>query len=230
MSCRINPLPRTIKLLCFALSALVAAAQQPESASPVVSGKPDLSWALGYDGQYSDALAGDKNLIGFVRQQFDTYRLPFWNPDRPSTAVVDFLGGPSDPVVVQGTRYLSASGCVAHFCADKGFFWLDIKTRESLLGFVNMDRSASGNQPHLWLLLGPPITFSAIPDPALKSVQRWYGTFSSEKSVLQGSTLKPEKIAKVTEIEAASGTTLAVSPDRLFSSDTSVANQSNTQK
>jgi hypothetical protein len=38
--------------------------------------------------------------------------------------VLEGLGGPPNPVFVVGPT-LSASGCVAHSCPDKGFFWID---------------------------------------------------------------------------------------------------------
>jgi hypothetical protein len=75
----------------------------------------DASWMLSYADRSTNALIWDQRIKGVVEESL---------PPRLSGPVLEGLGGPPNPVFVVGPT-LSASGCVAHSCPDKGFFWID---------------------------------------------------------------------------------------------------------
>jgi uncharacterized protein YecT (DUF1311 family) len=75
----------------------------------------DASWMLSYADRSTNALIWDQRINGVVEESL---------PSSLSGPVLEGLGGPPNPVFVVG-HTLSASGCVAHSCPDKGFFWID---------------------------------------------------------------------------------------------------------
>jgi uncharacterized protein YecT (DUF1311 family) len=70
---------------------------------------------LSYADRSTNALIWDQRINGVVEESL---------PPSLSGPVLEGLGGPPNPVFVVGNT-LSASGCVAHSCPDKGFFWID---------------------------------------------------------------------------------------------------------
>jgi uncharacterized protein YecT (DUF1311 family) len=75
----------------------------------------DASWMLSYADRSTNALIWDQRINGVVEESL---------PPSLSGPVLEGLGGPPNPVFVVGNT-LSGSGCVAHSCPDKGFFWID---------------------------------------------------------------------------------------------------------
>jgi hypothetical protein len=47
------------------------------------------------------------------------------------------LHGPPDPVLVDEDRFVVVSACVAHYCLDKGFLWIDVKTNAGVGAYLS---------------------------------------------------------------------------------------------
>ena len=99
---------RCIEVVLRVIAVVVLGSQAAEALS-------DASWMLSYADRSTNALILDQRIKGVVEESL---------PSRLSGPVLDGLGGPPNPVFVVGPT-LSASGCVAHSCPDKGFFWIN---------------------------------------------------------------------------------------------------------
>ena len=79
----------------------------------------DSKWLLEFKDKSTNELIWDKRW----KPQLKKIAPPFLLKD-----VRDGLGGPPEPVMVDGDRYVSGSACRAHSCPDKAFFWVDTQT------------------------------------------------------------------------------------------------------
>lgn len=120
--------PQMRLLKSFVLAAALALAGHAAAAAPApapapVAGTPQAAWVLAYAGQSTNRFIWDPRAKRLVESRV---------PAALSREVLSGLGGPPDPVLVTQGRYLAASGCVAHSCPDKGFFWIDTRTGAGL--------------------------------------------------------------------------------------------------
>lgn len=123
-----NHLPdrRVSALKSFVLAAALVLAADPAATAPAPTADtpiPQAAWVLAYAGQSTNRFIWDPRAKGLVESRV---------PAALSREVLSGLGGPPDPVLVTQGRYLAASGCVAHSCPDKAFFWIDTRTGAGL--------------------------------------------------------------------------------------------------
>lgn len=81
------------------------------------------AWPLSYKDNSTNRFIWDKRTKGLVRASV---------PKALAADVLDGLGGPPDPVLVEDDRYVIASACVAHMCDVKGLFWYDTRSGTGL--------------------------------------------------------------------------------------------------
>lgn len=130
-----------------------AAASVASAASP--TSPASAPWLLGYEGKSTNALVQDARIKTLVAARV------------PRALVDDLLGslgGPPDPVIVTGRRYVAMSACRTHACPEKGFLWVDTQTSVALgAHFLDGD-----------LLLGSNgMTAQSIPAAAKKALVDW---------------------------------------------------------
>ena len=104
-----------------------------------------------------------------------------------------FLAVP-DKVRADGNRYLTITGCLAHFCPDRGLLWADLnasRNQEPLLIFAAIDWTTENRTPDeaaatytLWIFPNQPLSLEVtdpnrIPQPFLASLRRWTAEPSS---------------------------------------------------
>jgi len=162
----------------------------------------DLSWLWQYtepapNGRENDLL-GDPRLKPFLKQNL-TAPQTFWGqpPAQPkplADVAMEFLVVPGD-VLGENDRYLTADGCVQHFCPDRGLLWIDLGLPKSLVVFAAIDwiteNRATDDKSSaytLWLFPSIPIDSTRIPAALIRSLRRWTDRPSSGSTDLQNIT------------------------------------------
>jgi uncharacterized protein YecT (DUF1311 family) len=140
-----------VAVACARPSTATARIAQATSVSPATS----AAWLLDYEGKSTNALVGDKRIKPLVANRI---------PRALADDVLGSLGGPPDPVIVAGRRYVSMSACRPHACPEKGFLWVDTQSSAALgAHFLDGD-----------LLLGSNgMTAQAMPPAAKRALSDW---------------------------------------------------------
>ncbi|RZA32796.1 MAG: DUF1311 domain-containing protein [Lysobacteraceae bacterium] len=144
-------LMRTAMIAAFLLS-------WPGASSAGAAPATDASraaWVLAYQGKSTNSFIWDRRTKRLVDSRV---------PAALSSEVLSGLGGPPDPVLVTEGRYLAASGCVAHSCTDKGFFWIDARTGAGLGAYYSGDELLIGSNS---------MRAGRIPAPAQHALRAW---------------------------------------------------------
>ncbi|WP_342120366.1 lysozyme inhibitor LprI family protein [Pseudoduganella sp. OTU4001] len=113
------------------------------------------AWPLSYQGASTNRFIWDKRTRALVQRTV---------PAALAGDVLDGLGGPPDPVQVEGGRYFVASACVAHMCDVKGMYWYDIQRGAGL--------GASYDGSTLWLGSNN-LQAASLPAAARHAVRNW---------------------------------------------------------
>ncbi|WP_051933406.1 lysozyme inhibitor LprI family protein [Massilia sp. BSC265] len=145
---RYNALKSTALAAAFVLAAGAAGAAAPADTQRT-------AWVLAYEGQSSNSFVWDRRAKSLVASRV---------PATLSGEVLRGIGGPPDPVLVTQRRYLAVSGCVAHSCPDKGFFWIDAGTGIGLGAYYSGGELRLGSNA---------MQASRIPAPAQLAVTAW---------------------------------------------------------
>jgi uncharacterized protein YecT (DUF1311 family) len=145
--------------LVVALSVLLvpgAALSQSDAVhSGSGSGKPSAAWMLQYQGKSTNEFIWDKRAGTLVNTRV---------PAMLSDFLLAALGGPPDPVVVAGNRYVSVSACRPHSCTEKGFLWVDTQTGIALGAYQVPDTLQLGSNS---------VSADTIPRPARLALIAW---------------------------------------------------------
>ncbi|RXH55042.1 hypothetical protein [Granulicella sibirica] len=113
----------------------------------------------------------------------------FWGPQagvRRSLAdtAFDFLAVPGT-VSAENDRYLTITGCVFHFCSNRGLLWVDLNAPQPLMAFAAIDWTTENQPPDdpastytLWIFTDQALSpqredSNRIPSALLKSLQQW---------------------------------------------------------
>jgi hypothetical protein len=107
----------------------------------------------------------------------------FWGHLSLADTVVNFLSVPGEAVIAQ-SRYITATGCVPHYCLDQGFLWIDTKSPQQMIfvakvGMHSKSQKSAGPQAyHLWIFCSTHIDDYDVyelklPTPFLSSLQQW---------------------------------------------------------
>jgi hypothetical protein len=166
--------------------------------------REDLSWMAPFavpapDGREND-LVHDPRFKTFVRDHL-TAPQTFWNENQPlPETVMEFLGVPNQ-VLLDDNRYLSADGCVQHFCPARGMLFVDLGTAHPLVVFLAIDwvkenktPDQSGAEYTLWIFsnkqlrTGETEDSTRIPAALTHAIARWTAQPSSGSTTLQNIT------------------------------------------
>jgi len=107
----------------------------------------------------------------------------FWGQLSLADTVVNFLGVPGKALIAEN-RYISADGCVPHYCLDRGFLWIDTQTPQRMIfvasvGMHSKTQSWAGPKAyHLWIFSSTHVDSYSVynltlPAPFLSSLQQW---------------------------------------------------------
>jgi uncharacterized protein YecT (DUF1311 family) len=126
---------------------------------------PAPSWLLTYAGKSTNELIWDKRAAGLIHESL---------PAALADPVQAGLGGPPDPVHVNGQRYVWMSACVPHACGEKGFLWVDTRTGHALGADADCDYPGEGQPWSCAITLGSSgLTLAGIPPQARQALRAW---------------------------------------------------------
>lgn len=188
-------------LLLPALVGATAARTQIHSPQVNIHRKPaaeDLSWLW----EYTRPASGGENQL-LQNPRFKTLleahlKAPqsFWNggSGKLSDVAHDFLAIPGE-VTAEDNRYVTATGCVQHFCPSRGLLWIDTGGAQPLVVFNAIDWISDGravSEPNaaytLWMFPDRPLSPTRIPPALTRTLARWTSEPSSGSTVLANIT------------------------------------------
>jgi hypothetical protein len=151
--------------------------------------REEVAWLAPYanpapNGRESE-LVHDLRFKTFLRDHFTAPQI-FWNDNESLTdTIMEFLSVPNQ-VVLDDNRYLSADGCVPHFCPSRGLLFVDLGTAHPLTVFAAVDwvkenktPNQSGAEYTLWLFCNRPLRAgddaeaTHIPAALKRTIARW---------------------------------------------------------
>lgn len=161
----------------------------------------DLSWMWQYtqpapDGQVN-ALTNDPRFRDFLKKHL-TAPQTFWGNGKPLRDVAaEFMGVPGIARSDEN-RYFTATGCVPHFCPDRGMLFVDIGSPHPLVVFAAIDWSRESHnldednaEYTLWIFPSRPLAAAGSVDEMLHlspALKRSLGIFSAQ---LNGGKVPP---------------------------------------
>jgi len=168
----------------------------------------DLEWLWQYgpppDGGREHDLIMDPNFQPFLQEYF-TAPQTFWGPQNGdpkdpnhkslADTVYDFLSIPGT-VLADQNRYITATGCVFHFCPSRGLIFADLDGKNPLVAFAAIQwirSSHTTSDPDaeytLWIfpdqVPGPPQDPTHLPTPLVHSLVRWMKTPMAGSGIVQ---------------------------------------------
>lgn len=165
--------------------SLLLATPRLRSAQAVHQDPSNVQWLKSFDGKNSFNLRTDPRFKPFLQHTFGNVDITFGNDDprlncpagawcRPGPEVIEeFLGVPG-PIQVDDHRFVTASGCVPHFCAHRGMLWVDTHEDENgpTVVFVAVEGAV---EPSLWLYSNRDFYDdpSSLPHNLLLNINRW---------------------------------------------------------
>jgi hypothetical protein len=191
-------------LLIFTGAAAQARAQisSPQIKKEKKPPKENVEWLWQYsppppEGRENE-LIRDPRFQPFLAQYL-TAPQTFWGDPKTGykpldETALDFLSVP-DKVLADDQRYLSITGCVFHFCPDRGLLWVDLGLAHPLVVFAAIDWVKENRTPAdpeatytLWIFSNRPIDPEHIPASLTHSIARWSGEPPSGSTILQNIT------------------------------------------
>ena len=163
----------------------------------------DLSWLWQYtepapsglpSAYRENDLRNDARFKPFLKQNL-TAPQTFWGDAKPLPEVaLDFLSVPGD-VLGENDRYLTATGCVEHFCPDRGLLWVDLGLPKPLVVFAATDwitenrATDDKNSTYtMWVFSNQTLDLTRLPAALIRSIHRWTNRPSSGSTDLQNIT------------------------------------------
>jgi hypothetical protein len=168
----------------------------------------DLEWMWQYgpppEGGREHDLIMDPNFEPFLHQYF-TAPQTFWGPQNGdpkdpnhkslADSAYDFLSVPG-VVIADQNRYITATGCVFHFCPSRGLLFADLDGKNPLVAFAaiqwiksNHTTSDPDAEYTLWVfpdqVPGTPQEPTHLPPPLVHSLVRWMKTPMAGSSIVQ---------------------------------------------
>jgi hypothetical protein len=168
----------------------------------------DLEWMWQYspppEGGREHDLIMDPNFLPFLHEYF-TAPQTFWGPQNGdpkdpnhkslADTVYDFLSVPGS-VIADQNRYITATGCVFHFCPSRGLIFADLDGKNPLVAFAAIQwirSSHTTSDPDaeytLWVfpdqVPGTPQDPTHLPPPLVHSLVRWMKTPMPGSSIVQ---------------------------------------------
>ncbi len=180
-------------------TTIVATPPQAQIHSPQITIKKkekraNLEWLWQYSPTEKEKDGRENELLQDPRfQPFLAHHLTspqaFWGaPSGPRKSLADtafdFLAVPG-PIVADQDRFLSITGCVFHFCSNRGLLWVDLN--QTTILFAAIDWTTEDRTPDdpastytLWVFAGQPLSPdhdapNRIPPAFLTAIRRWTG-------------------------------------------------------
>ena len=186
---------RRLQLVAAPLLLTAAAMSAQIHLQPDKPAAEDLSWMWQYtqpapDGN-ENGLASDPRFRELLNKHL-TAPQSFWNKGREKLAdvAVEFLSVPGI-ARADDNRYLTATGCVPHFCPSRGMLFIDIGSSHPLVVFAAIDWTRDSHNIEeddaeftLWLFPDRALaTAGSDNTPRLSSpLKRSLGIFSAERN------------------------------------------------
>ena len=153
---------RLVRSLAIVLSVLVAG---------FAAAAVNSDWLLAYKDKSTNDVIWDKRTRGLINAVV---------PASLTNAVLDGLGGPPDPVLIDEDRFVTISACVAHYCLDKAFVWIDVKDNAGVAAtlsgatLLTKSRDVVSNYSHASLTVGSKAySNEQIPANAVMALRAW---------------------------------------------------------
>jgi hypothetical protein len=168
----------------------------------------DLEWLWQYgpppEGGREHDLIMDPEFQPFLHEYF-TAPQTFWGPQNGdpkdpnhkslADTVYDFLSVPGT-VIADQNRYITATGCVFHFCPSRGLIFADLDGKNPLVAFaaiqwIRSSRTTSDPDAEytLWVfpdqVSGTPQDPTHLPPPLVHSLVRWMKTPMAGSGIVQ---------------------------------------------
>ena len=113
-------------------------------------------------------------------QQHLTAPQTFWSKGKNlSDSALEYLGTPHT-VTGNDNRYLTATGCVAEFCPNRGLLWIDLGTPHPLIVFAatnwiaeNRATDQAGANYTLWVFSSRTLDPAHLPRALTRSIAPW---------------------------------------------------------
>ncbi|WP_260706140.1 hypothetical protein [Edaphobacter flagellatus] len=191
---------RTLQL---AAAALLVAGMASHAQMHLHANKPqveDISWMWPYTQPGPESrenrLVLDPHFMPFLERNL---RAPqtFWTKNGKHSPLSDvaeeFLMVPGE-VIGEENRYITADGCVPHFCEDRGMLWVDLRPTNSLVVFAAIDWISENRSTEdkdaaytMWVFSSRALNTEHLPPALTRSIARWT-THPSRKTELQNIT------------------------------------------
>jgi hypothetical protein len=158
----------------------------------------DLSWMWQYtqpapEGN-ENGLTNDPRFSELLKKHLKSPQ-SFWGKNKPLSAVaIEFLAVPGS-AIADDNRYLSADGCVPHFCPERGLLWADLGATHPLIVFAAIDwikdnktTDDSGSAYTMWVFSNRALDAAHLPAALIQSIARWTARPYGKTDVLQNIT------------------------------------------
>lgn len=174
--------------------------------------RQNIEWIWQYTPSDTDKNGRENELVQDLRfqpflEEFLTAPQTFWGQPIAgryrslANTALDHLSVP-DKVLADENRYVSISGCVVHFCPQRGLLWIDLNGTHHLVVFAAIDWAKQGRptgdpaaEYTLWVFPDEPLTIAggsgpaAHPPPALiHAIARWTAEPLAGSGIVQNIT------------------------------------------
>ncbi|MFY9287192.1 MAG: hypothetical protein WAO98_01695 [Alphaproteobacteria bacterium] len=138
-----------------------------------------LQWLSGYNGKKTASVVADKRFRVFLQDAVPDFLGDFGFGARGlklglRNALLEVLGGPSDPVFYPDKDSVTLSACRYQSCAEKGFMWIDITHQQSVFAIIHYIYQGEffHNKPQMFLASAN-FKCDAYPDAAQERIKIW---------------------------------------------------------
>jgi len=102
----------------------------------------DWQWLLAYRGQSTAAVVSDKNFRYFLDDAVPDFIADFGSAPNGlkvslRNALYGVLSGPPDTAAFGDDHTVVLSACRYHSCAEKGFMWIDVDHKQSVMAIIH---------------------------------------------------------------------------------------------
>jgi len=150
---------RLVKSVVIVLSLLAAG---------IAAAAVNSDWLLTYKGKSTNDVIIDERAADLIDAVV---------PASLTAEVWAGLHGPPDPVLVDEGRFVVVSACVAHYCLDQGFLWIDVKTNAGvgayLSGAVSTESGDVDYSDSLLTIGSNAFSDKQIPAKAINALRAW---------------------------------------------------------
>lgn len=157
----------------------------------------DWSWLKSFFGKSTNS-AMSPRFEKFLASELPKYEADFGfkrhNQKIPlSEILMTALGGPPDDVQMPNDHTVTFSACRYHSCDEKGYFWADMATRQSVSAIIHYVFNGNFEKTPQLFLTSKEFNCDGYPVEAKSSIRNWLLSKHIEPSLvrcLEGSKIK----------------------------------------